>query len=132
MQMYDKPIYDPDRPPPALSEMEPEDRALLAKLCKESLGDFVQEAWHVLEESTPLIWNWHLDALCDHVQSILEGKSAKGLSKRMPRTGLPRKWVQNAIINVPPGTMKSLIVSVFAVAWQWLRQSELACHLRVR
>jgi predicted phage terminase large subunit-like protein len=115
-------VYDPEDPPPELSEMEPEDRAVLEKLCRASLGDFVREAWPVLEESTPLVWNWHLDVLCDHVQSILEGKSGKGLSKKMPRTGLPRKWVQNAIINVPPGTMKSLIVSVFAVAWQWLRR----------
>lgn len=101
-----------------LEQLSIEERQVLAHLCKTSLGDFVIAAWHVLEPNTPLRWNWHLDVLCDHVQSILEGPDAVG---RLPRTGLPRAWTQNALINVPPGTMKSLVVSVFAVAWKWLK-----------
>lgn len=79
-------------------------------LCRKSLKYFVQEGWHVLEPETPLVWNWHLDVLCDHLQAILEGPKRKG------------PWAQNLIINVPPGTMKSLLTSVFAPAWQWLRR----------
>jgi predicted phage terminase large subunit-like protein len=110
-------VYDPDRPPPEVG-IDQEADSLVEEVCRRSLGDFVQHAWPVLEESTLLTWNWHLDALCDHVQSILEGK--RPARKKMPRTGLPKKWVQNAIINVPPGTMKSLVLTVFAVAWKWL------------
>jgi predicted phage terminase large subunit-like protein len=31
-------------------------------------------------------------------------------------------WKQNLLVNVPPGTMKSLIVSVFAPVWQWIHR----------
>lgn len=72
-----------------------------------SLAEFTAAAWHVVEPATPLQWNWHLDALCAHVQAVLEG----------PDTG---PWAQNLLVNIPPGTMKSLVVSVFAPAWVWL------------
>lgn len=73
-----------------------------------TLSEFVSAAWHVVEPSTPLVWGWHLDALCAHVQAVLEGRERKG------------PWTQNLLINIPPGTMKSLVVSVFAPAWVWL------------
>lgn len=75
----------------------------LAKRARESLAAFVKLAWDIIEPSTPLVWNWHLDVVCDHVQALLEGRLAK----------------QNLIINVPPGSMKSTIVSVCAPAWVW-------------
>lgn len=70
--------------------------------CRQSFADFVREAWHVLEPNNPLVWNWHLDALCDHLQAITEGR----LTPRL-------------IINVPPGSSKSMIVSVMWQAWEW-------------
>jgi hypothetical protein len=42
------------------------------RYCTKSLGDFVEQGWHVLEEGTPLAWGWHLDVLCDHIQAVLE------------------------------------------------------------
>lgn len=75
-----------------------------AELARRSLAEFVRQAWHVIEPGTPLIWNWHLDVICDHVQALLEGRLAK----------------RNLLINVPPGSMKSTIVSVCAPAWWWL------------
>lgn len=56
----------------------------------------------MLEPSNPLKWNWHLDALCDHLQAITFGK-------------LKPWWV----INIPPGSSKSMIVSVLWQAWEW-------------
>lgn len=73
-----------------------------------SLAEFTAAAWHVVEPATALQWNWHLDALCAHVQAVLEGPERWG------------EWAQNLLINIPPGTMKSLVVSVFAPAWVWL------------
>jgi hypothetical protein len=89
-------------------ETGPDEKDLVRQICLKSLKHFVQEGWHVLEPETPLIWNWHLDVICDHIQAMLEGPKRKG------------PWTQNLIINVPPGTMKSLITSVFAPAWKWL------------
>jgi predicted phage terminase large subunit-like protein len=67
-----------------------------------TLSGFMREAWAVLEPSTPLVWSWHLDAICDHLEAITFGRMTPRL-----------------IINVPPGSSKSLIVSVLWHAWQW-------------
>lgn len=64
----------------------------------------MRQAWHVVEPGTPLAWNWHIDAICQHLEAVSDG--------RMPRL----------LINIPPGHMKSLIVSVFWPAWTWLRR----------
>jgi predicted phage terminase large subunit-like protein len=70
--------------------------------CSRSFAAFVREAWHVIEPGTTLRWNWHLDAMCDHLQGITEGRLSP--------------WL---IINVPPGSSKSTIVSVLWQAWEW-------------
>jgi predicted phage terminase large subunit-like protein len=70
---------------------------------RRSFSLFVKEAWKIIEPATPLIWNWHLDVICDHVQALMEGRLGK----------------QNLIINVPPGSMKSTIVSICLVPWMW-------------
>jgi predicted phage terminase large subunit-like protein len=67
----------------------------------ESLSGFVREAWHIVEPRTPLIWNWHLDAFCQHLEAVTDGT------------------ISRLLINVPPGTSKSLIVSVMWQAWEW-------------
>jgi predicted phage terminase large subunit-like protein len=64
--------------------------------------EFVTMAWPTLEPATPFIDNWHIDCLCSHLQAITEGKLRK------------------VIFNVPPGSMKSLLVSCLWPAWHWL------------
>ena len=68
---------------------------------EKSFSYFVQQAWHVLEPSTPLKWGWAMDAICDHLQAVTEGK------------------FNRLLINVPPGFSKSLLTSVFWTAWEW-------------
>lgn len=68
-----------------------------------SLAWFVRKFWPVLEPSTPLQWNWHMDVLCMYLQRQLLGLASK----------------PDLMINVPPGTSKSLITAVFAPAWLW-------------
>lgn len=79
-----------------------------AEKARRSLADFFKQSWHVLEPATPLIWNWHLQAICDHVQALLEGRLA----------------YPNLVINVPPGSSKSRIVSVCSTAWRWIDHPE--------
>lgn len=73
-------------------------------MCEASLAEFVRLAWLVLHEEEPVIWNWHIDCLCDHLEAVLGGDIV---------------WL---LINVPPGFAKSLLVSVFFPAWVWLRK----------
>lgn len=79
-----------------------------------TLAEFVQAAWHVLEPSTPLVWGWHMQAICDHTQALLAGWLAS-------QGGGPPPAVQNLAVAVPPGSSKSRIVSVMAPAWLWVR-----------
>lgn len=72
-----------------------------------SLAGFVREAWPILEPNTPFVDGWVIKAICDHLEAITNGTFLRlGLSNRL-------------LINVPPGMMKSLLVSVFWPAWEW-------------
>jgi predicted phage terminase large subunit-like protein len=86
---------------------------VIAEQCTRSLAEFVKRAWNVLEPSTPLIWNWHLDVLCDHAQGILEEW------QRCRTAQVAHPWPSLAVA-VPPGSMKSRIFSVCLLPWWWL------------
>lgn len=60
----------------------------------------------MVEPGTPLLWNWHIDAICEHLQAVTDGR------------------IRRLLINIPPGHMKSLLVSVFWPAWVWARRPE--------
>lgn len=91
------------------------------ELARRSLSRFVRDAWQVLEPSTPLLWGWAMDAICDHVQAQLEGwLAARGIYTGPDHRTKPRSVRRNLVINVPPGSAKSTIVSVCAPAWMWL------------
>lgn len=66
-----------------------------------SLAEFVREFWPFFH-SFDIRWNWHIDVICDHLQAVTEGR------------------IQYLLANIPPGMMKSLLVSVFWPAWVWL------------
>lgn len=68
--------------------------------CK-SFHEFVRRGWHVLEPKAEFVDNWHIDAICMHLEAVTAGR------------------ITRLLINVPPGSMKSLLVSVFWPAWEW-------------
>jgi hypothetical protein len=67
----------------------------------QSLAEFTQLAWPVLEPATRLRWGWALDAICAHLEAVTE------------------EQIKRLLINCPPGMMKSLITGVFWPAWEW-------------
>lgn len=81
--------------------------AIRASLAKDSLPEFIHQAWSYVEPSTDLKWNWHLDALCAALHDVYLGK------------------IKRLIINVPPGTSKSITVSVLFNAWEWANDPSL-------
>lgn len=68
--------------------------------CK-TLAGFVREAWHILEPEAEYVHSWHVDAICAHLEAVTDGR------------------INRLLINVPPGSSKSLIVSVLWPAWEW-------------
>lgn len=69
--------------------------------CAESFATFVQRAWHVLEPETRYVHNWHIDAICEHLEAITDGH------------------INRLLINISPGCSKSLLTSVLWNAWEW-------------
>lgn len=80
-------------------------REVRTALARKSLKDFIHQAWFLVEPSTELKWNWHLDVLCSVLERVTRGE------------------IKRLIVNIPPGCMKSLIVSVFWPAWEWANDS---------
>lgn len=99
---------------PTLAQVKAERARRQADRARASLSEFIRQGWHVLEPTTPLEWNWHHDALCEHLQALLSDWMAK---QRDP--AFVQRF-QNFLANVPPGSMKSRIVSVYMPAWMWL------------
>lgn len=65
------------------------------------LYDFSKQYWPIVEPGEPLIENWHLGAIAEHLEAVAAGQ------------------IQQLIINQPPGTAKSLMCAVFFPAWIW-------------
>lgn len=82
--------------------LSPEDLlAVEQELCKRSLAHFARRAWHVLEPAAELKWGWALDAICLHLEAVTDGR------------------ITRLLMNVPPGSMKSLLTGVIWPAWEW-------------
>jgi predicted phage terminase large subunit-like protein len=79
------------------------------KVLKLSLKDFVKRAWGILEPVSTLVWSWHLDLICEYLTLVRDEKFKKvcGLD------------LEGIIFNVPPRTMKSLLITVFFPIWVW-------------
>ena len=76
-------------------------RARKAQSREGGLMEFVRYFWSVIEPETKLVEGWVLYAICAHLEAVTFGK------------------ITRLLINVPPGSMKSLMVNVFWPAWEW-------------
>jgi predicted phage terminase large subunit-like protein len=86
-----------------LGDLGPEGLELIrAALGRARLSEFLKEGWHVFHPTTPLIWGWHLDAICDHLEAV------------------SRRDIDRLVINCPPGLAKSLGTAVYWPSWVWL------------
>ena len=75
--------------------------ALDREIGRRSFENFVKIAWpHV--EPAPLRWNWHMSAICEHLEAVSRGQ------------------IQDLVICVPPGTSKSILASTLWDVWEWL------------
>ena len=78
----------------------------LASYCRQSYFNFLKTFASVTIKEK-MHWNWHIPLLCAEFE--------KGV--RRIRQGSPYEY--DVVTNVPPGTTKSTIFSVFAVPWAW-------------
>lgn len=65
------------------------------------LSAFARQAWKIVEPAREYKHNWHIDVICEHLEAV------------------SLREIRNLIINIPPRSMKSLLVSVFWPSWVW-------------
>jgi predicted phage terminase large subunit-like protein len=80
---------------------ETESKRLARYQCETSLLTFVEQAWPTVEPARQFKNNWHIGAVCEHLQA------------------LKARQIKNLLINQPPATSKSLVASVLFPAWCW-------------
>ena len=99
--------------PPNHPKLTPEDIAAIAaanvkphhieaELAKRSLYEYMKLAWPAIEPGYKYSDNWHIQAICDHLQAVSTGD------------------IRRLIVNMPPRHMKSLIISVAWPTWDWV------------
>ena len=72
-------------------------------IATESLAGFVQVMWPYFDPAD-FIPNWHIDAICEHLEGVSYGE------------------IKRLLINIPPRHMKSIAVAVTWPAWTWAQQ----------
>ena len=76
--------------------------AIERELARRSFAEFIKQAWKYVEPSIDLLWNWHIDAIANHLQAVAEGK------------------IKRLIINIPFRCSKSTLCSTLFPAWCWV------------
>lgn len=80
------------------------DIALKAERCRRSLYEFTKEFWDLVVPKK-YIDNWHIQCVCEHLQAVTNNQ------------------IYKLIINIPPGSAKSTLISVMWPAWEWIDHS---------
>lgn len=86
---------------------------LQKKKCEASLYEFLKYFWPVIVQE-PLIDNWHIKFLCDTLQEYAE----LVINRQM-------LIYDKILINIPPSSSKSTIVSVMLPAWCFMKDPTL-------
>lgn len=80
------------------------EEAKLRMAAEKSLYEFTKQAWHVVE-SEPFVDNWHVRDICEHLEACM------------------RRDIRRLLINAPPRSLKTLLLSVMLPAYRWLTHS---------
>lgn len=82
--------------------------AVIRELNNRSFYHFLQHFWHIVSPHT-FKPNWHIEYLCSELEKVAEQVGAK----------LPRK--NDLIINVPPGSTKTITCTIMFPVWCWTK-----------
>jgi len=71
------------------------------------LGDYIREAWKIVEPGKEFLPNWHIDYIAEHLEAVTAGQ------------------IRRLLINMPPRYGKSFITSVAWPTWEWTTRPNL-------
>lgn len=66
-----------------------------------SLHEFLKQSW-VINNPDPFVDGWHLHAISEHLEALM------------------KREIKNLIVNVPPRSSKTSLISIDLPAWWWL------------
>ena len=89
----------------ALLAQVPDVELLRAEKARRRLHDYVRWAWSKVDPAA-FIDNWHIGAMCEHLEAVTRGQ------------------IQKLLITEPPRHQKSLTTCVFWPTWEWIDQPE--------
>jgi predicted phage terminase large subunit-like protein len=81
---------------------------IVRELCNRSFFEFFKFFWPEVSQEQ-LVANWHIEYLCNELQQV-----AERVAQRLPKR-------HDLIINIPPGTTKTILCSIMFPAWCWSR-----------
>ena len=90
------------------SDPDETDDEFIRAECAESMSAFIRHCWPIIEPAMPYTHNWHIDFICAHLEAITNGE-------RLDDGTLYNRL----LVNVPPGCMKSLLLTCFWPLWEW-------------
>lgn len=97
------------------------------RIHREGFSAFVKLAWHIVEATIPLQWNWHLDEFCVHAEAMCPPWRNEPTPEQAAKGELG-DWadalIYDLVVNVPPGTTKSKIWTVLWNAYVWTYRPE--------
>jgi predicted phage terminase large subunit-like protein len=93
-----------------LQEREEILKSLIKTKSEKNFYFFARQAFAVLNPSTTLYENWHIEYICTILQ-----KEFERIERNEPAT------YGDIIINVPPRSLKSEICSIFFPVWCWIK-----------
>ena len=77
--------------------------AIEAELGRRSLHTYLQGMWRVIEPSTPFIDGFHIQAICEHEEAVLDGH------------------IKNLLITICPRFSKSICTSIAFPTYAWIK-----------
>lgn len=77
----------------------------LKRQAEASLHEFLKQAWKYIEGGKDYTDGWHIEAICEHLEAVAN------------------RQIKNLLINIPPRSCKSSLVSIAFPAWVWVRAS---------
>ena len=87
-------------------------RAVQADECRKSFYYFVKTFWAVIIPEVPVFY-WHIEYICKELQDL-----SYYIVNRLPKP-------YDIIINIPPGSTKSTIVTIMWHPWLWTQDPRL-------
>ena len=71
--------------------------------CEDSLYTFLIRAWPHMDPAQ-FVGNWHIQAVAEHLQAVVDGE------------------IQKLLINIPPRSCKTKLCSIALPAWTWAQR----------